>query len=69
MVEMKAEIDLRSQTIPWIELARRKLRFQSAESGRGCEDLRSEQDVGFINRSEAFRDQNFLTRSYEKGLA
>ena len=46
MVEMKAEIDLRSQTIPWIELTRRKLRIRSAESGRGCEDLQSEQDVG-----------------------
>ena len=46
MVEMKAEIDLRSQTIPWIELAQTKLRIRSAESGRGCEDLWSEQDVG-----------------------
>ena len=46
MVEMKAEIDLSSQTIPRIELAQRKLRFQSTESGRGCEDLRSKQDVG-----------------------
>ena len=46
MVEMKKEIDLRSQTIVWTELAWRKLRFRSAKSGRGCEDLWSEQDVG-----------------------
>ena len=35
MVEMKVEIDLRSQTILWIELARSKLRIRSTESGRG----------------------------------
>ena len=43
---MKAEIDLQSQTIPRIELVQRKLRLQSTKSGRGCEDLQSEQDVG-----------------------
>ena len=46
MVEMKAKIDLQSQKIPRIELAWRKLRIRSAESGRGCEDIRLEQDVG-----------------------
>ena len=46
MVEMKVEIDLQTQTIPWIELAWRKLRIRSMESGRGCEDIRSEKYVG-----------------------
>ena len=46
MVEMKAKIDLRSQTILQIELAWKKLRFRFAESGRGSEDLQLEQYVG-----------------------
>ena len=46
MVEMKAEIDLQSQTILWIELVQRNLSFRSTESGRGCEALWSKQDVG-----------------------
>ena len=46
MVEMKVEIVLRSQTIPWIELAQRKLRIRSMESGRGYEDLQQKKMLG-----------------------
>ena len=47
MVERRAEIDLLSEIILQIELAQKKLRFQSTERGRGHVYQRLQKEVGF----------------------
>ena len=69
MVEKGAEIDLRSWIIPRIELTRKKLGFQFAESGRGYRDRRLRQEIGLIDGQGEFHVLKMLARSEVKELA